>query len=78
MWEQPPLLSAHSFRPAERGAEGGSTEGGIGTGGEGIKEELNIDEITSDRYKGIVGQKNESPHKVERFVCVNIFNHSAS
>lgn len=48
MWEQPPLLSAHSFRPAER--VGGRTEVGTGTRVKGSKEKFNIDEITPAGY----------------------------
>lgn len=79
MWEQPPLLSAHSFRPAERGMVG--RKDGTGTRGEGSKEELNIDETTPaeqfslGRHKERVEQKDKTP-KV--WVCVHSFNHPAS
>lgn len=50
MWEQPPLLSAHSFRPAEIRAVGARTEDRTSIRGEGSKEELNIDEIEARYY----------------------------
>lgn len=57
MWEHPPLFSAHSFRPGERGAPG--REGGmeerdrhVSGGKEGSDEEQNIDEITPVGFFG--------------------------
>lgn len=81
MWEQPPLLSEHSFRPAERRGGGGEGEGG-GMGRkrvEGRLERLNFDKYKLQQdfrlEKKRAGQEDKTtPHSR---MCVDSCNYPA-